>query len=297
MLNIIRKEVFGHQYKTINIDLNANTDTFPISTQYDLGLPDNAIVYGLAIRNDISGGSFTSENISLADISVFENALINLKSIDTKTILNNYPIGYSIKNNYVVYFEPRKSKQIDWERSTLFISPKATGNLQNNTQFELIVLYYFPIVDQEPGDALCFTSGRNFPAIRTKTIEVVLSTGRYQYPLSKQTDIGLDENDILIGFDNDITGNIALSTNVVPDVKSMYLTIQQKTRLIVDNLPISMKGYPKMDFETSYKPLSPCRVGSIDWFKSNIFIPTSGTITNNASVVLNLYYVRKEDLY
>lgn len=307
MLSIHPKKVPGHSYKNITIQLNANQVEYSLSTQYDLGLPTEARVYGIAIREkNVDQDQRSINNNPLAVSQVYRNTFITLKDIDTNTIMYQQPL-YPDQSKKVFYFEPRKAAEIDWQRSVIEVLPAAfQAFLADGQDLEIMVLYDYPLIDEEVSNSLYFKSGRNLMPLRYRTFEVILRDGIQRYPLSTQSNIGLGYRDVLVGMDIINAGRKSKSGRTTPQVtNSMFLSLNQNTQVFVEDFPVGFAGItsddlrvlnPTMDFELSYLPISPVFAGSIDWQRSQLFISNPNDVVDGNAVMLGLIYVTEEAL-
>ena len=137
----------GISYKNITIKLKSGVYKYNLASQTDLGLPENAFVYGIMIRK-VDKFSKSINNRPLIEDNILNSTYLTLLDIVPKAILKEYPLKQATTEDMIIYFEPKKRNEIDWSRSSINIF-NATNQaaLTSDMDFEFIVLYYDPSID------------------------------------------------------------------------------------------------------------------------------------------------------
>lgn len=280
----------GISYKNITIKLKSGVYKYNLASQTDLGLPENAFVYGIMIRK-VDKFSKSINNRPLIEDNILNSTYLTLLDIVPKAILKEYPLKQAIFDDMIIYFEPKKRNEIDWSRSSINIF-NATNQaaLTSDMDFEFIVLYYDPSIDCKITPLLNFRSGICQDGMRTTSFEIIQETGIQKYPISEQSSLGIDENDIILGFMPFSLSGIKDGT-AQASFNSAFLTMSRQTRVFIDKLPIIV-DQPNWFFNTPYIPIQPTLAKDIDWQTSQIEFTDIADVTGGNSFVWNLIYYR-----
>jgi hypothetical protein len=170
---------------------------------------------------------------------------------------------------------------IDWSNSFVEIGRGcADPSIVGLETIDLIIMYA-PIETHQLEENLSLRSGRVFEKYRQRFMSIPTFTGVQQYSLGRQTNIGIDANSYLVGFDltplkKDFQG---LSYLNVLAARAGFISLQFNTMFLLDNLPILLGGYPQIDFQKTYIPITPTKIGDIDWERSQLSFPKPLTAT------------------
>jgi hypothetical protein len=297
MLQRLRfKDLQGISYKNLTIKLSAGSYQYNLASQSDLGLPQNALVFGVMLRNYPTAFENTKSKLGrdLLNERVLQSSVITILDIETKAILDEYPLEKARFNDTVIYFEPRKRTEIDWSKSTFTIIGEAERALVTSDQdFEIIVLYYDPDIRCDITPLLNLYSGIKMPGIRTSSFEVITDASIDDYPISEQSSLGIDEDDIILGY-YPFQGNGIKQASGKPNLNSAYLTMSRQTRTFIDSLPLAFQNAPFWYFDTPYIPIQPTKARDIDWETSKIEFADPTVLVDGQGFVWNLVYWRNK---
>jgi len=131
----------GEKFKLLEIPVNSNQTTYQLTTSLSVGLPEDAILTGIGLNEDVSptGRSPINSNVGQA-------TFIQLKA-NSRTYVDNIP--FEIAQNIIprIYFNkfyvpvtPRRICHIDWDNSNVLIVDPSRVTTPDSVV--LIGLYY-----------------------------------------------------------------------------------------------------------------------------------------------------------
>ena len=297
MHNINLKNVGGYAYKTVTIGCEAGTLKYEIATQSNLGLPEGAIVFGIGYRIG-SPGSKSINNRDLANFAFIQDSFLTLRDCETKEIFANVPLYDAVEfgplKSSVLFFEPRLVGQIDWERSFVTIPQNYAAQVKDDTDLELVLLYFDPACAKDVQGGHEDRTGFKTGAENARMLEIIQRTGVQNYSFAKNSTIGIPSDAIVIGIGLYPYGNVVYTGSTFPaDSDKSFITLKRGTTIFVDSLPIEFGksiNLPSMQKQApKYFPLQPTLAGQIDWEGSQFrtLNPTDG-----ASCVFVIYFVK-----
>lgn len=283
----------GHCVRSISIPTFAGVTSYQISPNASLGLDPEATVYAVAARKSTGGFiNVLRSSGELGTISPAQNGmLINLRLQGGDMLAEGMPLNG--RNTFatnqsipsILYFSPRKVKEIDWERSTLNIVAQQVPNLADFEQLELQIFYTTNCWKEFAKFGIM--GDRKLPCLRYKRIELVTpSTGSGPVYLSRTGTIGIDEDAILVGVDMTqfISSERYTFVNSIGEqqVQGALLSLFRGSEEFVEKYPVELScgrraggesgisRTPGADWETAYFPVEPSRIGDIDWQRSKV---------------------------
>jgi hypothetical protein len=299
-LNI--KNVGGYGYKNVTIPTEFGTDTYYIATQTSLGLPDSAVILGIAYRTskDVALSAGTSINARpITGVQSFSQ--LTIRDIETKDIISSQPLYSDVNELFldagVIWFEPRRVDEIDWERSIIRVPQNYLPSVVDDEDFELVLIYWdersscnvFPAIENRTGFV---TEG-----IRSKQIEIIERTGVQYYSLAKNSTIGIDDEAIIVGIGLSYFNKVSTTgTTLSSSAKAGFLNLKRRTTLFSDNFPIQIgQSINLPNFSNNYAkyiPIQPTKSRELDWEGSTLFISDIAEVVSGASDVLQIFYVQ-----
>lgn len=289
--------VQGYLYKTVSVRTAPGVYKYNINVGLsDAGLPEGAIVLGISARkyDDGRGNAPYSSlvKIQLVKKTVLDGSFITLKDKNTQTIISQYHFPRLIDDPF--FFESMAKYNIDWNNSFIEISNTvASGDINDNSCFEFIIIYTMPCNSPIARDWQ-FRIGEYFENARFKLIYIPTTGNTPEYALAPSTNVGIDENAILIGIDFNMP---PVNYRATSDVQksSVYFKLIRGSFLMLDTIPIaqSLMGKPRSQFQREYLPVQPTRVGDIDWQGSKIQFMDPTAPQSGEALALGLIYVNK----
>lgn len=283
----------GHCVRSISIPTFAGVTSYQISPNASLGLDPDATVYAVAARTSTGGFINVLQSVGeLGAISRGQNGmLINLRLIGGDMLAEGMPFNgrRTFESNSfihnILYFSPRKVKEIDWERSTLNVVAQQVPQLVDGDQLELLIFYTTNCWKELAEYGIM--SGRKQPYLRYKRIELATPTnGSSPVYLSRTGTIGISDDAILVGVDLTHFESSERYTYTAgigeQQVQGALLSLFRGSEQFIENYPIELSAgrnataglginrTPGADWETGYFPIEPTRVGEIDWQRSKV---------------------------
>lgn len=313
------KNISGYCYKNVTIELTEGTLQYNIASQKSLGIPETAYVLGIAARtknfpNTIDDGvtAFSKNGLPLANPNLAYNAFVTIKDIETVDILSSHPLysttdtsggqyfgtpnGYVEFNGSVIFFEPRRVCEIDWERSIVYFPPYMLSQIQYD--FELVIIYYDPAMELKVYPAQTDVNNFTISGYRSKQIEIILRDGRSSYSLAKNSTIGIPDDCLVVGLGLGYYGNIANEGGGGANERkeAAFVTLKRGTTTFCDNFPVVLGNtinMPKMQKNSfNFLPLQALKAKDIDWEGSSLFISNLSGSEEGASAIFTIHYVQ-----
>jgi hypothetical protein len=288
MLNCIdTPKMTGFSYKNLTIDIEDNELEYNLSTIYNLGLPKDSLIVGIAWRMPDSTGvlsqSFSKEGLRLCSNTAWQGAELTLKDVETRTIisrlpLTTYPPDFTIEDDVLgsntIWFEPRRAEEIDWANSTIVFESNPSLSPLVDYQAEFVIIYYDKNYAQEMNNQINFRSNISVQGVRYASLEIEQFTNKLEYKLAKNSTIGINGNSILVG--------IAFQYYNLDNIGQSFLTLKRHQTTIVDAMPVqyarSSWNNPNISKQSNWLPVQPTKIKDIDWEASQFktFIPDNG---------------------
>lgn len=308
---INQKNVGGYCYKNITIECEKNRNIYNIATQYNLGLPPESILCGIAYRMfkqpDRPDIAFSINARPLLSSLYLEQGFITLRDIETIDIISNQSLYTNITENEagtgiqsgVIWHEPRKIGEIDWQRSIIsFPNWLFPENFDlGEYDIELQVIYYNPEESCKILPQLTDRTGFSQEGTRSKLVEIIQRSGVQYYSISKNSTIGIDKEAIIIGIGLNYYAKVTNTYATKPaGLDCTFITIKDRYRTIVNNMPITL-GQSENNISLQkniqkYLPIQPTKCCDFDWEGSQIFTSLAALPTDEGSGLLQIFYVQ-----
>lgn len=307
---INQKSVGGYCYKNITIECENGRLSYNIATQYNLGLPPESILCGISYRMFFQERIETAFSVNARPIlssEYLEQGFITLRDIETIDVLSSQPLYTNITENEtgtpiqsgVIWHEPRKIGEIDWQRSIIsfpnWLFPDEF--ILGNYDIELQVIYYNPEESCKILPQLTDRTGFSQEGTRSKMVEIIQRDGVQYYSISKNSTIGIDKNAIIIGIGLNYYAKVSSTyATKAAGLDCTFLTIKDRYRTIVNNLPISL-GQSENNISLQkniqkYLPIQPTKCCDFDWEGSQLFTSLKALPTDEGSGLLQIFYVQ-----
>jgi len=305
------KNVGGYCYKNITIELEKDRNIYNIATQYNLGLPPESVLCGITYRMYTQPEQETIANSingrPLLSSEYLEQGFITLRDIETIDILSNQSLYTNITENEagtgiqqgVIWHEPRKIGEIDWQRSIISFPNWLFANFDALSKYdmEFQVIYYNPEESCKILPQLTDRTGFTQEGTRSKLVEIIQRQGVQYYSISKNSTIGIDKDAIIIGIGLNYYAKVSSTYATKPaGLDSTFITIKDRYRTIVNNYPISL-GQSENNISLQkniqkYLPIQPTKCSDFDWEGSQIFTSVAAQTTDEGSGLLQIFYVQ-----
>jgi len=311
---INEKNVGGYCYKNITIPMENNRTTYNIATQFNLGLPPTSIMCGVAYRivgtSEQRPKSKSINNRPILPLEFLYQGFITIRDIETYDIISNQPLlsavsefnvanGVGSLNAGIIWHEPRRIGEIDWQRSIIYFPEWLIFGVDTigDYDLEIQIIYYNPNESSKIAPQLTDRTGFEQEGIRSKQIEIVEGLGKQYYSFAKNSTIGIDPEALITGIGLSYYNKISYSSATKgAGLGASFVTIKDRYRTIVNSFSIELaQSLNAISLEKNfakYLPLQPTRVCDFDWEGSQLFISDPDQVVENASDVFQIFYVQ-----